>query len=187
MPSFERHRLSVPRARGLTATIAPLLRSHRRHPRVDQRGSSFTEAGGGQVGGEVGGSEVVGGLHHHRRLANPAGLLRRTPVSTQTPCSAGRAGKSPPKSSHRSFRILACARVASLPPLRCHRASAWCACPISAARLAKTSSARRTTRRPRFERAKDNASSAIRGNSRRGVLEDALPPSINTECGRHRR
>lgn len=43
------------------------------------------------TGGEVGGSEVVGGLyHHHHRLANPAGLLRRTPVSTQTPCSVER-------------------------------------------------------------------------------------------------
>lgn len=44
-----------------------------------------------QVGGEVGGSEVVGGPPPpHHRLANPAGLLRRTPVSTQTPRRAGR-------------------------------------------------------------------------------------------------
>lgn len=58
-----------------------------------------------EYGDEVGGSEVVGGLlhhhHHYHRLANPAGLLRRTPVSTQTPCRAGRTphGKVPPKSS----------------------------------------------------------------------------------------
>lgn len=107
-------------------------------------GSSFIAAGGGQVGGEVGGSEVVGGLHHHRRLANPAGLFRRTPVSTQTPCSAGRTvprarvrrnRRTDPEGSSRA-RV---ERPLLFASLRDHTArvpsSARCACPILAARL----------------------------------------------------
>lgn len=69
----------------------------------------------------------VGGLHHHHRLANPAGLLRRTPVSTQTPCRAGRTVHEKVRNRRRSWRILR--RTVDAFFIRdFNESDAWCLC-----------------------------------------------------------